>query len=134
VAYQKLEMENHKKWYWNEVHQQAFDGVNATTSKDEELKMFTDGSKKQLGAVINQQGGSLALFIQKLTKCQQKYSITEIKLLAIVKCLTEIKGMLWGQQVKVHPDHKNLMQDALGLTSDRVYLYHWRLVIEEYSP
>eukprot|EP00804_Cyclotella_cryptica_P023129 CCRYP_000344-RA/>CCRYP_000344-RA protein AED:0.49 eAED:0.49 QI:0/-1/0/1/-1/0/1/0/35 len=27
--------------------------------------------------------------------------------------------MLWGQQITVYTDHKNLMQDALGLTSDR---------------
>jgi len=29
-------------------------------------------------------------------------------------------------------DHKNLMQDALGLTSDRVDC--WRLLLEEYGP
>jgi hypothetical protein len=40
--------------------------------------------------------------------------------------------MLWGQQIKVYTDHKNLMQDALGMTSDRVY--RWRLLLEEYGP
>ena len=40
--------------------------------------------------------------------------------------------MLWGQQITVYTDHKNLMQDALGLTSDRVY--RWRLLLEEYGP
>ncbi len=63
---------------------------------------------------------------------QQKYSFTEIELLAIVKTLKEFKGMLWGQDVKVYPDHKNLTRDALGLTSDRVY--RWRLLLEEYAP
>jgi hypothetical protein len=29
--------------------------------------------------------------------------------------------MLWWQLIKVYSDHKNLAQDALGLTSDRVY-------------
>ncbi len=29
-------------------------------------------------------------------------------------------------------DHANLMRDALGLTSDRVY--RWRLLLEEYGP
>ncbi len=29
--------------------------------------------------------------------------------------------MLWGQEIKVYTDHKNLTRDALGLTSDRVY-------------
>jgi hypothetical protein len=63
---------------------------------------------------------------------QQKYSVTEIELLAIVATLKEIKGMLWGQDIKVFTDHKNLTRDALGLTSDRVY--RWRLLLEEYAP
>jgi len=32
----------------------------------------------------------------------------------------------------VYTDHKNLMQDALGLTSHRVYC--WRLLLKEYGP
>ncbi len=52
---------------------------------------------------------------------QQKYSVTENKLLAIVETLKEFKGTLWGQDIKVYTDHKNLTRDALGLTSDRVY-------------
>ncbi len=37
-----------------------------------------------------------------------------------------------GPELVVYTDHKNLMQDTLGLTCDRVY--HWRLLQEEYSP
>ncbi len=40
--------------------------------------------------------------------------------------------MLWDQPVKVFTDHKNLMRDALGLTSDRVY--RLRSLLEEYGP
>ena len=63
---------------------------------------------------------------------QQKYSVTKIELLAIVETLKEFKGMLWGQLIKIYTDHKNLITDALGLTSDRVY--RWRLILEEYGP
>jgi hypothetical protein len=71
-------------------------------------------------------------FSRKLSKVQQKYSVTEIKLLAIVDTLKEFTGMLWGQDIKVYTDHKNLTRDALGLTSDRVY--RWRLLLKEYAP
>ncbi len=58
--------------------------------------------------------------------------MTEQELLVIVEILKEFKGMLWGQTILVYTNHKNLMQDALGLTSDRVY--RWRLLSEEYGP
>ncbi len=40
--------------------------------------------------------------------------------------------MLWGPKLQVFTDHKNLIQDALGLTLDRVY--RWRLLLEEFGP
>ena len=40
--------------------------------------------------------------------------------------------MLGGQNLKVFTDHKKLIQDALGLTCDRVYC--WRLLLEDYDP
>ena len=40
--------------------------------------------------------------------------------------------MLWGQRIKIYTDHQNLVRDALGMTSNRVY--RWRLILEEYGP
>jgi len=68
--------------------------------------------------MITQKNRPIAFFSRKLTAAQRKYSVTEIELLARVETLKEFKGMLWGQPVKVYTDHKNLMRDALGLTSD----------------
>jgi hypothetical protein len=75
----------------------------------------------QLGALITQGNRPIAFFSRKLSVMQTKYSVTEIKLLAIVETLEEFEGMLWGQTIRVYTDHQNLTQDALGLTSDRVY-------------
>eukprot|EP00804_Cyclotella_cryptica_P017417 CCRYP_016643-RA/>CCRYP_016643-RA protein AED:0.05 eAED:0.05 QI:1387/-1/1/1/-1/1/1/282/1119 len=130
-----------KPWHWDDIHQQAFDTVKATIARDVTLaypdysqgfEIYTDSSKFQLGAVITQHNRPLAFFSRKLSQAQQKYRVTEQELLAIVETLKEFKGMIWGQQITVYTDHKNLMQDALGLTSDRVY--RWRLLLEEYGP
>ncbi len=90
-----------------------------------------DASATQLGAVIAQDNRPTAFFSRKLSEMQQKYSVTEIQLLAIVETLKEFKGMLWRQEMKVFTDHKNLTRDALGLTSDRV---RWRLLLDKYAP
>ena len=108
----------------------GIDNIKATIAKDGTLaypdytqgfEVYTDSSKLQLGAVITQANRPLAFFSQKLSPAQQKYSVTEQELLAIVETLKEFKGMLWGQQLTNYTDHKNLIQDTLGLTSDRVY-------------
>ena len=120
---------------------QTFNNIQTTIAKDvvsaypeysQGFEIYTDSSKFQLGAVITQNNRPLAFFSRKLSTAQQKYSVTKQELLAIVETLKEFKGMLWGQTITDYTDHKNLMQDALGLTSDQVY--HWRLLLEEYGP
>jgi hypothetical protein len=124
-------------WHWDEVHQRAFDMVKTTIAKDVVLaypdydkvfEVYTDASSTQLGSVITQSNRPLAFFSRKLSDTQRRYSVTEIELLAIVETLKEFKGMLWGQKLVVYTDHQNLMRDALGPTSDRVY--RWRLILE----
>jgi hypothetical protein len=129
-----------KPWRWDSIHQQAFYNVKATIAKEVVLayldftkpfEIYTDASMMQLGAVITQGKRPVAFFSKKLSVMQTKYSVTKIKLLPIVETLKEFQGMLWGQTIKVYTDHKNLLQDALGLISDRVY--HWGLLLEEFA-
>ena len=117
-------------WWWDPIHQKAFDNVKATIAKEVVLaypdfskvfEIYTDASTTQLGAVITQGNRPIAFFSRKLSVTQAKYSVTDIELLAIVETLKEFKGMLWGQSIKVYTDQKNLTRDALGLTSDGVY-------------
>jgi len=117
-------------WHWDEKHQRAFDLVKATIVQDVVLaypdyskpfEIYTDASKTQLGAVITQNNRPLAFFSRKLSDTQKQYMVTKIELLAIVETLKEFKGMLWGQRIIVYTDHKNLIYDALGSTSNRVF-------------
>eukprot|EP00804_Cyclotella_cryptica_P009286 CCRYP_008956-RA/>CCRYP_008956-RA protein AED:0.19 eAED:0.20 QI:0/0/0/1/0/0/2/0/117 len=113
-----------RPWYWDTVHQKAFDDVKTSIAKDvvlayldhsREFEIYTDALSQQLGSVITQGKGHL-----KLSTTQQKYNMTKLELLAIVETLKEFKGMLRRQRLKVHTDQKNLIQDALRLTSDHV--------------
>jgi hypothetical protein len=60
------------------------------------FEIYTDASSTQLGAVITQDNMPIAFFSRKLSKTQQKYSVTALELLAIVETLKEFKGMPWG--------------------------------------
>jgi hypothetical protein len=58
------------------------------------FEIYTDTTSTQLGAVITQDNRPIAFISRKLSKAQQKYSVTEIELLTIVETLKEFKGML----------------------------------------
>jgi hypothetical protein len=77
-------------WRRDLIHQQAFNNVKAAIAKETVLayldfskpfEIFTDASSTQLGAVITQDNRPIAFFSRKLSKMQQKYSVTEIELL-----------------------------------------------------
>jgi hypothetical protein len=94
-----------KPWRWDPIHQQAFDNVKAAIAKEVVLaypyfskpfEIYTDTSSTRLGAVITQDIRPIAFFSRKLSVTQQKFSVTKIKLLAIVGTLKGFKGMLWG--------------------------------------
>ena len=63
-------------WYWDEVHQIAFDKLRATIAIDvalacpdnsKEFEIYTDALSKQLGTVITQGNNTIAFFSRKLT-------------------------------------------------------------------
>ncbi len=80
------------------MHQTAFDNIRTTIAKDVDLaypdysqgfEIYTYSSKFQLGAAITQNNRPQAFFSCKLNTAQQKYSMTEQELLAIVDTLKE---------------------------------------------
>jgi len=129
-----------KPWRWDAEHQEAFEKIKNIIARDvvlaypdfkKEFLIYTDASTRQLGGVITQDNRPIAFFSRKLTKAQEKYTVTELELLSIVELLKEFKGMLLGYKVKVMTDHVNLTSNNLGLDSDRVL--RWRLLLNEYD-
>ena len=126
-------------WKWTAVEQKAFDDLRKIISKETLLsypdfnkpfEIYTDASDKQLGSVISQEGRPIAFYTRKLSATQMRYTVGERELLSIVETLKEFRNILFGHEITVYTDHKNLT--CKNYNSDRVM--RWRLLIEEYGP
>jgi len=129
-----------KPWRWDDEHEEAFQKIKKVIARDvvlaypdysKKFVIYTDASTRQLGGCITQDNRPIAFFSRKLTKAQEKYTVTELELLSIVETLKEFKGMLLGYEIQVMTDHINLTSKNLGLDSDRVL--RWRLLLEEFD-
>jgi hypothetical protein len=85
---------------------------------NEPFHIFTDAGKYQLGAVEMQNEKPIAFYSCKLNSAQRKYTT-----------LKEFCNILFGQQIVVHTDHRNILYKKLN---DRII--RWRLLLEEYGP
>jgi hypothetical protein len=70
-----------KPWRWESIHQQAFDNVKATITKEVVLaypdftkpfKIYADASTMQLGVVRTQGNRPITFFSRKLSEAQSK--------------------------------------------------------------
>ena len=130
-----------KKISWNDELEQAFNDTKAMICKETLLiypdwnkpfDIHTDASDYQLGAVISQEGKPIAFFSRKLNNAQKNYTTTEKELLSIVECIKEFRNILFGYQIIVYSDHKNLVHAATVSQSQRVM--RWRMILEEFGP
>lgn len=92
--------------------------------------IYTDASDYQMGAVLMQQGKTVAFFSRKLSKSQLKYPTIDKEMLCIVEVFKEFRTILWGAKIRVHTDHINLTRQ--NISSHRIMT--WRMLLEEFSP
>ena len=92
----------------------------------------TDASDKQLGAVISQNNKPISFFYRKVSKLWCNYTTTKKELLAIVECLKQFWGIIFGYEINVSLYHKNMVYAETLSESQRVMF--WRLILEEFGP
>ena len=91
----------------------------------------TDASDKQLGYVISQNNKQIAFYSIILSNPHHNYTTTVKELLAIVECLKQFRGIIFGYEINVFSDHTNLVYDATLSEYQRVI--RWRLILEEFG-
>ena len=126
---------------WNDALESSFKELKRMVSAETLLRcpdwklpftVHTDASDKQLSDFISQNNKPIAFFTRRLIKPQLNYTTTEKELLAIVERLNQFWGILFGDEINVFSDHKNLIYAATLSDSQRVM--HWQLILKEFGP
>ena len=74
---------------------------------------------------------TIAFFSRVLSNPQYKYTTTEKEFIGIVECLEQFLGILFGYEISVFSDNKNLVYAATMSESQRVM--RWRLILKEFG-
>ena len=91
------------------------------------FKVHGDASDKQLGAVIIHNNKPIDLFSIIISKPQRNYTTTDKENIAIVECLKQFRGILFGYEINVFSDHKNLVY-VVTLSESKMVM-RWQLII-----
>jgi hypothetical protein len=134
------------KWKWTIQEQESFERLRRSFANSLQLahpaegkpyELYTDASKVGISAILCQRSDNDELLIistasRVITAIEQRYSICELELLAIVYALKKFRIYVIGHHVKVYTDNKALsFLKKCSLTSDRVT--RWVLQLQEYD-
>uniref|UniRef100_A0A1I7UR57 RNA-directed DNA polymerase n=1 Tax=Caenorhabditis tropicalis TaxID=1561998 RepID=A0A1I7UR57_9PELO len=139
-------------WIWGQEQEQAFQQLiqsvcttpvlaqpdaEAAANGRRPFLIYTDASKKGVGAVLAQEGEDgeqhpIAFISKALTPAESRYHVTDLEALGMVYALRRFKAIIYGTQVVVYTDHQPLVSLLKGSPlSDR--LMRWSLEVIEYN-
>ena len=114
---------------WNDAIKDSLKEINRMVSTEILLSfpdctiLFTvhNGAyDKNLGYVISQNNKPIAFISRRLSKPQHNYNATKKELLAMVECLKQLRGIIFGYEINVISDQKIMVYAANLSESQRV--------------
>ncbi|ORD99226.1 POL3 [Hepatospora eriocheir] len=94
------------------------------------FELYSDVSDVGLSALLFQGNRLIATYSYKLLSAERNYTTVEKELLAIVKGIKHFKNMIWGYQITVYTDSKNLTY--LDSPSNQ-RITHWKIALSKYD-
>lgn len=78
---------------------------------NESSTLYTDASNIGIGAILVQDHGPIGIYSHKLPSTEGRYTTTELEVLAIIKAIQNFKKIIFGSEIKIITDNKNLIFD-----------------------
>ena len=123
-----------KKLEWEEIHTSAYNKIKQAIRTIVEQKLCDincqirvkcDASKEGLGACLKQRQNNIwqpiAYASRFLNKNEQRYSINELELLAVVWSLEHFKNYLYGSHFTLQTDHQALLSALKNNRGNKTY-------------
>ncbi len=82
--------------------------------------LYMDANDYAIGAILMQDDKAISCFSRKLTPPQRNYMVTDKELLAVYEGLKFHHNLIYGCEITVMTDHKNLTHESTQHTSQRV--------------
>lgn len=142
--YAWLQKSNRTKIQWTEETTMAFNALKQAILDAPILKflepegpisLYTDASDVALGGHLIQtvagSANTICFVSKKFNPTQQRWSVTERELYAIVYSILKLRAMLGGRQFTVHTDHKTL--SYWNSDNDTPKVYRWKQRLTEFD-
>ena len=114
---------------WMQEQWDSFQRIKATVSElimltypnvNKTFVIYTYVSDYAVGGIVTQDGHVISCFSKMLSPTQQKYDTMDKELLAVEKMLKQHHNIIYGCEVILQKDHKNLCHHKTKHTNQQV--------------
>ena len=143
----KINLKSQNKLDWKTLHTQAFNKINETLKLITENRLFDvncptrvrcDAIKKGLGACLEQFVNStwhpIAYASRFLNNLEQRYSTSELELLAVVWTLEHFKYYLYGSHFTLQTDHQAFLSELKEKRGNKTYQSRLKRWVDRLLP